>query len=98
VQAIKDTFLKYWFGLSTVALVLLYFLLDRQRKTVAQLKHEAEMTLLGQELAKLKERSEQSDVEFEKSKQAYDGLLRRHPDLFKRLGVGKDTTTEGDGR
>lgn len=88
----KDFLTKWWFLASGLALAILIFLLDSKSKTVKQLNDEIQLLKLGKELDKLKERSAQSEEEFQKSAKRYDDLKRLHPELFDRVvnGSGPD--------
>lgn len=82
---IKDTFLKYWFIGSAILLAILYILLDRKSRQLSKAISDAQTALIAQKLEAISEQSKGSQEDYEKAKNEYEALKRRHGDIVERL-------------
>lgn len=86
----KDTLAKIWFTLSSLLLVVIYFLYDKRGRTIRELKSQAALNQLGASLKSIEEKSKESDESYEKAKQEYLALKLRHAEFLKRYSRGND--------
>ena len=87
-MSLKERLLKYWFVFSSAALAILYFVLDNRNKKLAKTIADVQTSKLAGKLEELKDRSIQTERDYEKAQKEYDSIKRRHADLFKQLGIG----------
>lgn len=95
-ESIKQTFLKYWFIISSIGLTILYLLFDKRGRDLEKVKLDAQRTLLAQQLADIKSKSLRSDEDYEKARKAYIDLRARHADVLRKLGISSGDISERD--
>lgn len=78
----KDFILRYWFVFTSLIVAVLYYVMQRQGYTIADLKLQIEQARLGEKLKSILEKEAKDEAEFQKNRDAYLALKRRHPEYF----------------
>jgi len=84
MEKIKATLIKVGFIISTVAAFVLLLILDRRRRTIVDLKQEAERHALASRLNGIMEKASKSEADYSRAYGDYLRLKRSLPHLFER--------------
>lgn len=91
---IKQTFLKYWFIVSSLAITALFILFDRRGRQINEIKMDTERAMLALKLSEIQSRSIKSGEEYEKAVKEYNDLRARHSDLLRKYNFAPGNTSE----
>ncbi len=84
MNTLIDWIKRYWFGVSALALAILYVMFDRRGRTIQKLVADARANQLGLELMKVREKAKGTGDDYVKAMEKYRELKRLHPELFAK--------------